>query len=93
MTIKTDSTIIAVKDQVSSVLGEEAVILSLDNSVYYGLDPVGARIWTLLKGERTVKELIEILLGEYEVEPERLEPDLLRLLGELQREGLIEVRG
>jgi hypothetical protein len=44
MTIKTDSTIIAVKDQVSSVLGEEAVILSLDNSVYYGLDPVGARI-------------------------------------------------
>jgi hypothetical protein len=60
--------------------------------VYYGLDAVGARIWSLIQEPRTVNEIRDILLEEYEVEPERCERDLLALLQKLADEGLIEVK-
>ena len=81
----------AAKDQVSSDLGGEVAILDLKAGVYYGLDAVGARIWSLIQEPRTVNEIRNILLEEYEVEPERCERDLLVLLQRLATEGLIEV--
>jgi hypothetical protein len=85
------STVVAVKDQVSSDLGGEVAILDLKAGVYYGLDAVGARIWSLIQEPRTVNEIRDILLEEYEVEPERCERDLLVLLQRLADEGIIEV--
>ena len=40
------SRIVVSSDQVSCGLGDEAAIVNLRNGVYYGLDPVGARIWS-----------------------------------------------
>ena len=85
------STVVAAKDQVSSDLGGEVAILDLKAGVYYGLDTVGARIWSLIQEPRTVNEIRDILLEEYEVEPERCERDLLVLLQRLADERLIEV--
>jgi hypothetical protein len=87
-----DSTVVAAKDQVSSDLGGEVAILDLKAGVYYGLDAVGARIWSLIQEPRTVNEIRNILLEEYEVQPERCERDLLVLLQRLADEGLIEVK-
>jgi hypothetical protein len=85
-------TVVAVSaEQVSCPLGEEAAILNLKNSVYYGMNPVGARIWELLKQPRRVSELRDVLLEEYEVEPERCSQDLLALLQKMREEGLVEV--
>ena len=81
----------AAKDQASSDLGGEVAILDLKAGVYYGLDAVGARIWSLIQEPRTVNEIRDILLEEYEVEPERCERDLLVLLQRLADEGIIEV--
>ena len=86
-----DSTVVAAKDQVSSDLGGEVAILDLKAGVYYGLDAVGARIWSLIQEPRTVNEIRNILLEEYEVQPERCERDLLALLQRLADEGIIEV--
>jgi hypothetical protein len=84
--------VVAASEQVSCALGEEAAILNLKNSVYYGMNPVGARVWDLLKQPRSVAELRDTLLEEFEVDEERCGKDLLALLGTLQGEGLIEVR-
>ena len=81
----------AAKDQASSDLGGEVAILDLKAGVYYGLDAVGARIWSLIQEPRTVNEIRDILLEEYEVEPEHCERDLLVLLRRLADEGLVEV--
>jgi hypothetical protein len=86
------SIVVMAKEQVSCPLGEESAILNLKNNVYYGLDPVGARVWTLLQQPRSVGELRDTLLSEYEVEAGRCEQDLLMLLETLRSEGLIEVR-
>jgi hypothetical protein len=90
--IRASSIVVVTKEQVSCPLGEESAILNLKNSVYYGLDPVGARVWTLLQKPRSVGELRDTLLSEYEVEAGRCEQDLLALLESMRREGLIEVR-
>jgi antitoxin component of MazEF toxin-antitoxin module len=87
-----NSVVVAIPDQVSCDLGGEEVILSLKNGIYYGLDPVGTRIWALLQQPRTVTEVLDALLERYDVEPARCERDLLALLEEMAAEGLIEVR-
>ena len=89
--ISRGSTVVAAKDQVSSDLGEEVAILNLKAGVYYGLDAVGARIWSLIQEPRKVDEIRDVLLEEYEVEPERCERDLFALLQRLASEGLIQV--
>lgn len=86
------STVVGAKDQVSCDLAGEAAILNLESGVYYGLDAVGARVWHLLQEPRTVQDIRETLLMEYEVERDRCERDLLALLQELVAAGLIEVR-
>lgn len=83
--------VVATKEQVSCDLAGEAAILNLKNGVYYGLDPVGARIWNLIQEPKTLAELRETLLAEYEVEPERLDADLRSLLSQLAEQQLIDI--
>lgn len=87
------SIVVAATEQVSCPLGEESAILNLKNSVYYGLDPVGARVWKLLQQPRSIGQLRDAVIDEYDVEPQRCEADLLELLEKMRAEGLIDVRG
>jgi hypothetical protein len=83
--------VVAAKSQVSCDVGGEAAILSMQNGIYYGLDPIGARVWNLIQQPQSVADLREAILSEYDVEPERCERDLLDLLQALLAEGLIEL--
>lgn len=83
---------VAAKNQVSCDLAGEAVILHLNSGTYYGLNAVGARIWSLVQAPMTVNDLRDALLQEYDVGPERCERELLTLLEELAAQGLIEVK-
>jgi hypothetical protein len=86
------STVVVTAEQISSDLGGEAVILNLKSGVYHGLNEMGARIWNMIQQPKVVKEVKQMLLEEYEVEPEVCIGDLLRLLDELRTAGLIEVK-
>jgi len=86
------SIVVASPQQVSCPLGEESAILSLSNTIYYGLNPVGTRVWNLLQKPRSIAELRDALIDEYDVEAERCERDLLELLDKMSAEGLIEAR-
>jgi len=86
------SVVVVVKDQVSCDLAGEAAILNVKSGVYYGLDPVGARIWNPMQEPRPVAEIQSAITNEYDVEPERCANDLVGLLEKLLAEGLIEVK-
>jgi len=86
------SVVVVTKDQVSCDLAGEAAILNMKNGVYYGLNPVGARIWNLIQEPRQVAQIQTEITNEYEVEPERCARDLVNLLEKLLAEGLIEVK-
>ena len=70
-------------------VGDETVILDLASGTYFGLDPVGARIWELMGEGKTLSEVCGQMLEEYEVSREELEGDTLRLAQELADQGLI----
>jgi hypothetical protein len=87
------STVAAVKDHVAwCELVGEAVILHLRSSIYYGLNRVGARVWSLIQEPKTVGAISNTLLEQYDVAPDRCETELLDLLKELHDRELIEVK-
>ena len=64
----------------------------MKNSVYYGLNEVGTRVWNLLGEPRSVGQLRDALIDEYDVAQSLCEKDLLALLEQLRSEGLIDVK-
>lgn len=81
---------IKVKDEVlARDVGDETVMLDLAKGAYFGLDPVGARIWQLLVAGRTLAEICDVMMDEYDVPRETLERDVLTLADELAAKGLI----
>jgi hypothetical protein len=71
----------------------DAVILDLRDGVYYGLEGVGARIWSLLQRPTSLQALGDAIVAEYEVEPARCLADLRELCAQLLQRGLIRVAG
>ena len=63
--------------------------LSGENCLFV-LNEVGARIWELMDHGRSVQQIEELLLEEFDTSQEQLEKDLLRLLDQLQEIGAIE---
>ncbi len=90
-TISDGSVVVAAQNQLSCDLAGEAAILNVKRGIYYGLDPIGARIWNLMQEPRKVAEIQNTILNEYDVEPETCARDLASLLEKLLSEGLIEV--
>ena len=72
-------------------LSGEAVLLNLDSEMYFGLDEVGYRMWTVLTGSDSIGAAYEQLLSEYEVEPEQLWESLDTLIGECTEQGLLQL--
>jgi Coenzyme PQQ synthesis protein D (PqqD) len=57
-----------------------------------GLDAVGTRMWTVLVEAASIQQAYEFLLDEYDVDAEQLRCHLLEFIGELEQNGLIEIR-
>ena len=72
-------------------VGGEAVLLDLASESYFGLDDVGTRIWQLLQDGGDLRGVHQRMLDEYDVEPARLEADLLQHLAELADAGLVRL--
>ncbi|TVQ95023.1 MAG: PqqD family protein [Chromatiaceae bacterium] len=67
----------------------EAVLLDLASETYFGLDDVGTRIWHLLHDHGSLRAVYDSMLNEYDVEPARLEDDLLAHVAQLADAGLV----
>ena len=86
------SIVVASRDQVSTALADEAVVLGMKDGVYYGLDPVGARIWQMVEQPITLREVVDALVREYEVDRERCAVDVLAFARDLADRGLLELQ-
>lgn len=80
-----------VAHQVSCQINEEVAILDLERSLYFGLQGAGVRIWDALEQPRSLGELCDVVVAEFDVAPADCQADVAQLLVSLQQEGLIEV--
>ena len=76
-------------DAVFRELDGEAVILHLDSCMYFGLDPVGTRLWQLIAEHGHLQPVYEAAIEEFAVDPAVLERDLLDLVDALSDKGLV----
>jgi hypothetical protein len=90
-TIALDTVVSQVEEIITSDIGGETVMMSLENSAYYGMDTVGSRIWQLIAQPMTVSNLCDVLQTEFEVEQETCRQDVLELLTNLYQANLIHV--
>lgn len=69
----------------------EAVVLDIPGRIIRGFNPVGTRIWDLIDGRRTVREIGKIITEEFAVEEVQALSDVREFLGQLLSEGLISM--
>lgn len=89
--ISMNSVVVATKRQVSCALAEESAILDMQSSVYYGMNAVATRVWNLLQHPKSIREIRDAIVDEYDVTSEQCERDVLELLDQMKSEGLIEL--
>lgn len=73
------------------VVGGETVLLDLETEQYFGLDPVGTRIWQLLAEPSPLRSIFRALCNEYDADPARIQADLIALIHDLNRAGLVKI--
>ncbi|MBI3403215.1 MAG: PqqD family protein [Acidobacteria bacterium] len=91
MTMSLDATVRIPEDVVFRELDGEAVLLNLESGIYFGLDPVGTRIWQLVEEHRALRRVLAALLTEFDAPPADLEADLVRFVDQLRGKGLLTV--
>ena len=69
----------------------ELVVLNLNSGIYFGLDPVGTRIWHLLETSQTLSQVLSLLLEEYDVTEAQGRQDLEHFIAQMQEKGLIAI--
>jgi hypothetical protein len=82
---------VAMKEHLYSDLNGEAVILSIKNGKYYGLNGVGRSIWNAVREPAGLEGILASVMSEYEVDEEICQREVQSFLKIMVSEGLIEV--
>lgn len=78
------------RERVLAVTQSDAtVLMDVASGRYFTLNEVAGRIWELLGTPRSTAELITALADEYEVQPDRLVPDVVALTRRLVELSLV----
>lgn len=74
---------------ITSKMDGETVMMSINNGEYYGLDPIGSRIWELIENPISVESLIAKLRCEYDIEIAQCEHDTTIFLQQMANKNLL----
>jgi hypothetical protein len=89
--ITLETTVVRADDLLATDLDGETILMSIEQSAYYGMEKTARRIWELVEKPIKVADLCLQLAEEYRVEPEVCEQDIITFLEELFKENLVIV--
>ena len=72
-------------------MDDGAVLLDLETTAYYSLNPTALRIWNLIDDAPTIDEIAARMTAEFEVDHEQARASAQRLVETLQQERLVFV--
>jgi hypothetical protein len=72
-------------------LDGEMVLLDPEAGIYFGLNAVGTRAWSLIGSGATLGAAQTVLLAEFEASPEQVWEDLAALVRKLLEHRLLEI--
>ena len=91
MQISAQTKVVISSKVLSQEVRGETVLLDLSREFYFGLDAVGTRVWQLLREGKSLEQLLDVMLDEFDVAREQLEIDIVAFLEKLVSAGLISV--
>ncbi|AAV45633.1 unknown [Haloarcula marismortui ATCC 43049] len=86
-----ESAVVATDDCVTTTIDGEIVLLNNETGRYQGLSGVGPDIWERIQEPTEPVDIVSALVGEYDVERDRVANDVERFLKTLAAEQLIKV--
>ena len=80
------------KGELDSVdMDGDVVMMNIEKGKYYGFNHVGSHVWQLVGQPMAVKDVISVLLQEFDVDTKICEEAILDFVNKLYREELILV--
>ena len=76
-------------DALTAMLSDGAVVLNLHSKRYFSLNETGTRVWALLEDNSGLDEIVQTLTAEYDVAESDARREVMALVEELLREGLL----
>ena len=89
--IHKDKYLVMDREVLFTSMGEDAVLLHAQRGDYYSLNKVGARLWVLTDGSKTIEELAALITEEFDISKDQAEQDIVELAEQLEKEGLVKV--
>lgn len=77
------------ESMLSSNLGDEVVMMCIEQGKYYCLKGPSYRIWELLEQPTTVGEVCGTLLDEYDVAQDECETQLVSLITQMREKNIV----
>jgi reverse gyrase len=77
----------------SRLVDGEAVIILPEQGVVKMLNAVGSRIWELADGTHRIRDIVEAIYEEVDVDRERAEQDVMAFVQEMVEADLLVVEG
>jgi len=85
--------IVKAPQAISVSIGDEEVMLAIDDGVYYSLNTTGKYIWSRLEYPVSFEELVSAVQKEFETSKEDCQEAVHAFLEDLERYGLIIKKG
>jgi len=85
------------EDIVARKIAEEVILVPIRQKIgdlqnIYTLNEVAAKIWELLDGQKTLLQIRDVIISEFEINPEQAQKDLEEFLQKLENiEAIKEV--
>lgn len=74
-------------------LDNEIVILDMEAGSYFGLDPIGSRMWSLFSSGKSLDEMCDEIVNEYDASKDEVLRDALALAEQLTNKRMLEIVG
>lgn len=84
-----ESIVVASQDLTVADLEGEAVVLDVSTGQYYGMNATGVFILTKLQEPMSCRDLVGVMVKEYDVDADQCWNDVQGFLAELRSKGLV----
>jgi len=78
-------------DVIAAEADQDLVMVSIANGLYYGVSDVAREIWEAIESPKKISDLIDDLVGTYDIDPTTCKEETLSFLEDLRTEGLLKV--
>jgi hypothetical protein len=90
--INIDSIVMRHEDIDATDLDGEKVMMDLEKGKYFALNEVGSRIWDIIDKPVSVRDIIGILLKEYDIDEKSCNEEVINFIGKMNDAGIIEIK-